>query len=84
MDFYPQGAKGIEKLKAIRGSYETPELIDDGQHTAPSKRIIECFPDYKGAKPTVGLQIAQCIGVQKIREKCPHFNSWLSRLEQLA
>ncbi len=84
LDFYPRAPKGIEALKVIAGAYETPELINDGQHTAPSKRITECFPDYEGAKPTVGTQVAQCIGLQKIRDKCPHFNSWLSRLEQLA
>ena len=81
--FYPGATKGIEAVKKIAESCETPELINDGQHTAPSKRIAQCFPDYEGAKPTVGLQAAQCIGLQKIRDKCPHFHSWLSRLEQL-
>lgn len=83
-DFYPRGAKGIEELKKIAQSYESPELINDGQHTAPSKRITQYFPDYEGGKPTVGTQVAQRIGLQKMRDKCPHFNSWLSRLERLA
>jgi hypothetical protein len=83
-DFYPRGAKGIEALTKIAQSHESPELINDGQNTAPSKRIIQYFPDYEGAKPTVGTQVAQRIGLQKIRSKCPHFNSWLSRLEKLA
>jgi len=82
-EFYPRANRSIEKLKAIAARVETPELIDDGQHTAPSKRITEFFPDYEDAKPTVGTQVAQCIGLSTIRNRCPHFNSWISRLEQL-
>ena len=83
LDFYPRAVKSIDALKKIAESYGTPELIDDGQHSAPSKRIAQHFPDYEGAKPTVGTQVAQCIGLTKIRAKCPHFDSWLSSLEQL-
>lgn len=52
--FYEKRDKEISNLKAIADSKASPELIDDGLHTAPSKRIIEQFPDYKGAKPVVG------------------------------
>jgi len=59
-------------------------MIDDGAHTAPSKRIIAVLPDYEGAKPVIGPQVAALIGLDTIRAKCPHFAAWLSRLEQLA
>jgi hypothetical protein len=75
--------KEIEALKAIADQYQTPELINDGQHTAPSKRIIAQFPDYGDAKSAFGSQLAERIGLQVIRSKCPHFNTWLSRLESL-
>ncbi|MEH2297111.1 DUF4276 family protein [Nostoc sp.] len=75
--------KEIEALKAIANQYETPELINDGQQTAPSKRIIAQFPDYKKAKPAFGPQLAERIGLQVIQSRCPHFNTWLSRLESL-
>jgi hypothetical protein len=75
--------KEIEALKAIAEQYQTPELINDGQHTAPSKRIIAQFPDYGDAKSAFGAQLAKRIGLQVIRSKCPHFNTWLSRLESL-
>jgi hypothetical protein len=75
--------KEIEALKAIAEQYQTPELINDGQHTAPSKRIIAQFPDYGDAKSAFGSQLAERIGLQVIRSKCPHFNTWLSRLESL-
>jgi hypothetical protein len=83
LDFYPRASKDIDALKVVAKSYETPEFINDGQHTAPSKRITKCLPGYEGVKPTVGVQVAQRIGLQKIRDGCPHFHSWLSRLEQL-
>lgn len=37
---YADRTKEIEVLRAIANQYETPELINDGQQTAPSKRII--------------------------------------------
>jgi Domain of unknown function (DUF4276) len=58
-------------------------LIDDGRDSAPSKRIIAELPDYEDAKPAVGPQVAELIGLNVIRGKCPHFAAWLSRLEQL-
>ena len=81
--FYGHHEKQIAALKAIADGYATPELIDDGQHSAPSKRIIKELPDYEDAKPAVGPQVAELIGLEVIRTKCPHFAAWLSRLEKL-
>jgi hypothetical protein len=81
--FYDHHEKEIAALKAIAAGYATPELIDDGQHSAPSKRIIALLPDYEGAKSAVGPQVAELIGLEVIRSKCPHFNAWLARLEAL-
>jgi hypothetical protein len=58
-------------------------LIDDGEQTAPSKRIVEQFPDYEGRKPTAGPIIAAEIGLEAIRSKCRHFHEWLTKLEAL-
>jgi hypothetical protein len=81
--FYDQHAKEIAALQAIAAAHATPELINDGQHTAPSKRIIAELPDYEDAKTAVGPQVAELIGLEAIRLKCPHFSGWLDRLEQL-
>jgi hypothetical protein len=59
-----------------------PELINDGQETAPSKRILGEIPEYD--KITAGTRITEKIGIQTLREKCGHFNQWLSILENLA
>ncbi len=81
--FYDHHEKQIAALKDIANGHATPELIDDGPHSAPSKRIIGELPDYEDAKSAVGPQVAELIGLDVIRGKCPHFAAWLSRLEQL-
>ena len=81
--FYDHHETQIDALKAIADAHATPELIDDGQHSAPSKRIIAQLPDYEDAKSTVGPLVAERIGLEVIRGKCPHFAAWLSRLERL-
>ena len=81
--FYDHHERQIADLKAIADGYASPELIDDGQYSAPSKRIVAKLPDYDGAKPIVGPQVAELIGLDVIRDRCPHFAAWLSRLENL-
>ena len=80
--FYEQQEKTISKLKAIADAESSPELINDGPNTAPSKLIIDAFPGYD--KKLVGPIMAELIGLHTIRQKCPHFAAWLSRLEQLS
>ena len=67
----------------VYNDVQFPELIDDGQHTAPSKRIIAQFPQYNDLKTTVGTQVAERIGLENIKSKCPHFKAWIDRLEKL-
>jgi hypothetical protein len=82
-DFYDHHQKQITALKAVADAHATPELIDDGQHSAPSKRIVAELPDYEDAKSVIGPQVAELIGLNVMRGKCPHFAAWLSRLEKL-
>ena len=79
--FYEDTRK-LANLQSISDEYTSPELIDDGPETAPSKRIISQFPDY--AAQICG-RAASCRAdrLNMIRDKCPHFNDWLSRLEKL-
>ena len=81
--FYDHHNRQIAELCAIADMYSTPELINDGQHSSPSKRIIAKLPDYGDAKSAVGPQVAELIGLDVIRDKCPHFSLWLSKLEKL-
>jgi hypothetical protein len=81
--FYDHHEKQIAALTAIAAEHASPELINDGQHTAPSKRIIAQLPDYEDAKSALGPQLAELIGLEVIRRNCPHFAAWLSRLQAL-
>jgi hypothetical protein len=82
--YYANCARQIDVVAQDAGPLlETPELIDDGQHTAPSKRIANHFPDYPDAKPDAPVAIATLIDLSVIRAKCPHFHSWLATLENL-
>jgi len=81
--FFEDANAEIAALKKVVDEAKNPEWINDGPHTAPSKRIIKLFPEYKGSKTTFGPQIAELIGLDAIRKQCPHFEQWLSRLENL-
>lgn len=74
--------KEAEILKIIHECGE-PERINDSAQTAPSKRIISLCPKYENMKTVTGIAIAKAIGVEKMRQKCPVFNHWLTSLENL-
>ena len=69
------------RLQRIRDAFDSPEEIDDSPTTAPSKRIEALVPGYQ--KPVMGTLAAQEIGLQTMREACPHFGQWIARLERL-
>ncbi len=72
----------VEKMKAVSARFASVEHINDGENTAPSKRIIQLLPAYSGRKAAVGPQIAERISLVVLREKCSHFDAWVTRLEQ--
>lgn len=80
---YLEHPRPIARLTELAGRYESPELINDGPDTAPSKRIIAEIPEYAYQKASVGPQVARQIGIAKMRDRCPHFRQWLERLEVL-
>lgn len=71
-------SNSMEKLQEIRDGFETPEDIDDGVETAPSKRIAGVFPAY--SKALHGPLVAENIGLAEMRNRCPRFNEWIVRL----
>ena len=81
---FPNSEEGIANLATMAGEFASPEEIDDGRETAPSKRIIKEIPGYEDLKNPAGLVIAMEIGLEIIRKSCPHFNHWLSKLEKLS
>lgn len=73
----------IRRLVSLANSFDTPEAINHGAETAPSKRIIKEIPEYGARKVSAGPLIASKIGLETLRAKCPHFNQWVQRLETL-
>lgn len=63
-------------VQKIRDCVKSPEEINDGLDTHPSKRIQKLFPNYN--KPFHGELISSRIGMDKILNDCPHFNSWVT------
>ena len=72
----------IKNLQEIADGFDTPEDINNSPNTAPSKRLIALDSRYD--KVDVGVEASRTMGIDRIREKCPHFNSWLETLEARA
>ncbi|MEI6327653.1 MAG: DUF4276 family protein [Pseudanabaena sp. ELA645] len=72
----------VVNLKKIRCAFPSPEHINDGYTTAPSKRILNIFSQYD--KVLHGSLVALDIGLETIRRESPIFNIWIERLESLA
>ncbi|MBI3776299.1 MAG: DUF4276 family protein [Gammaproteobacteria bacterium] len=72
----------VSSLGKVAQKHQTPEDINDKPQTAPSKRILDLMPEYE--KPFHGPLIACDIGLDAMRQSCPHFEAWLQRLEALA
>jgi Domain of unknown function (DUF4276) len=79
---FPGSSPEVQRLRRIRDEFDSPEHINDGAETAPSKRICNIFPAY--AKTSYGLTIAKAIGLARMREECKHFNNWIEGLLNLA
>jgi hypothetical protein len=71
-----------QTLSAILQAAQSPEAINDGDQTAPSKRIAGIVRGYR--KPIHGPIVTERIGLSVLRERCPHFGEWLRRLEEAA
>lgn len=76
----PEYSKEIHKLVKIASDFSSPELINDGRTTAPSKRIIEAIPEYNNLKAFVGPIVTSKIGLPILKSQCQHFREWLEKL----
>lgn len=68
-------------LRAIRNNYQTPEDINDGPTTAPSKRLLQL--DGRYAKVISGAIAAETMGIDRIKYECPRFRDWTDDLGAL-
>jgi hypothetical protein len=70
------------QFASICSSVQTPEQINERPGQNPAALIETLFPMYR--KPLHGPTATQRIGLQLIRDRCPHFNNWLKRVEGFA
>ena len=89
LDYLPLMYKGcerdIERLKSELAIVRNPELVNDSPESAPSKRIIKAVEGNNRAhfnydKPKAGKFVAQKVGIEALRARCPHFNGWIEKL----
>lgn len=69
------------QLACILGSFSCPEEINDNYDTCPSRRIKRHIENY--VKTVDGIIAARKIGLERMRQECPHFNEWITKLENV-
>lgn len=72
--------RATNQLANYCNGFPTPEHINLGAETSPSKSIIRFIPEYHKAKIAASPIIAGHIGMERMRGKCKHFSEWLDRL----
>lgn len=72
----------LPQLQAVRAKFETPEHINDGYDTKPSKRLENILqPRYK--KTRHGPLAAERITLAMMEQECTHFRGWMDKLRGL-
>jgi len=71
----------IAQIQKILAEYKNPEEINDNPKNAPGKQLAVLIKGYR--KVVTGKIISEAIGIDVMRQHCPHFADWLSLLEQL-
>ena len=71
-------AANLLELKKIVSTFPNPEMINEGNETAPSKRLAKLIPSYQ--KPLYGNMIALENNFETILAKCPRFKTWIDTL----
>lgn len=78
----PNWSSFTAQLRDVRAASPSPEHINDGPETHPSKRLERILqPGYD--KVRHGPIALQRIGLNRIAEECKHFAEWLERIRTL-
>lgn len=79
----PSWSQALGALRKVRGLFDSPEHINDGYETKPSKRLENLLhPSYK--KTTHGPRAAARISLETMERECAHFQAWMNSLRGLA
>lgn len=77
-NFDPTKEMDFSVLEKTIKDFSNPEEINTRPTWAPSKRILKAIPGYE--KIIYGGCLATEIGLETIRDRCPLFNRWISKL----
>lgn len=72
---------GLQELTEVISENPNPEMINNTIENSPSHRLSRIIKGYN--KIVYGNIIAETIGLNVIRSKCPRFNNWLIQIEGL-
>jgi hypothetical protein len=79
----PTWNEALPALQKVRAAFDSPEHINDGYDTKPSKRLEALLhPRYK--KTIHGPRAAARISLETIERECRHFKHWMDSLRGLA
>ena len=77
---YPNRKDELGRLaRTVERDFRSPEEVN--RITPPSWRIRIAVPEYQ--KAVFGISAVADLGLERIRGKCRHFDTWLQRLEHL-
>lgn len=72
---------GLPELEKTFADYDNPEMINSNRTTSPSHRLMRIIKGYN--KVVYGDILSEAIGLLRIRQKSPRFNSWITKLESI-
>lgn len=76
-DLKPANLKSL--LSAVNEK-ENPEELNDGELTAPSKRLEQLIPGFDKNKPFYGGLIAEVNTIGAVLDRCLRFKTWVETL----
>jgi hypothetical protein len=77
-DNFAENEADYKKIKALIDSVKSPEEINNGALTAPSKRLKNLIKGYN--KVVYGNIIIETIGIEHILTQCPKFKVWVETI----
>lgn len=69
---------GQDELRKTVETFNNPEMINTSKQTSPSHRLERIIRGYD--KIVYGNYLAESIGLNRIRERCPRFNAWVANI----
>lgn len=70
----------LKSLLLAVNEKENPEELNDGELTAPSKRLEQLIPGFDKNKPFYGGLIAEVNTINAVLDRCLRFKTWVETL----